>query len=485
MAALRGWRQMLCVLPLLALTACKGIEKGDRIDHIVMVDKSTGTSVALGANSVLQSYLCLRQQLGIIAVFGKNGSADYSARPGAIWTSSNESVAHVSNGGDDDIVPSNDPTAAVRFYPKGVITPKSPGVTTITVNYAGIETSINLQVQAPSSIILSTSPFDRSLNASTAPALSMAVNSTQQYYAYATLPNAGGEANVSALLNVTGNAVWSILEDPNGTYASITNPTVGTTSGGGLVTAISPGGPLTINAHFSACEGTPYGDVDLTTQVKVARISSLAVLHDPNFIALASPNPVAPLVVGTNEAFQAIANLDNGDTQDLSYQALFTTTTGNPGILAFTGNIGTASALGSTQVTAEFGPADSKITSAALVVQTQNATLNTLKIAPGDVNKSIPAQSYYQYHAQGSFVPSAGGSSFIQDMTHTVLWGTSNSAVVAIGNTGNIFGVAVPQITAQNCVNVGATSLTQNADGSKTDTTILGVAGVVTSGCQH
>lgn len=481
MAALRGLRRILCVLPLVALGACKGIEKGDKIDQILMVDKSTGTSVALAANATLQSYLCLRQQLGIVAVFSKNGSADYSTRPGAIWTSSNESVAHVSNG--DDIVPSIDPTAPVRYYPKGVITPRSPGVTTITVNYAGIETSVNLQVQAPSSIILSTSPFDRSSDASSAPPLSMAVGSTQQFYAYALLPNSGGEADVSELLNVTGNATWSIKEDSNGTYASITNPATGTVSGGGLVTAISPGGPLTINAHLSACEGTPYGDVDLTTQVKVAGLSSLEIKHDPNFVALANPNPVPPLIVGTNEAFQAIGHLDNGDEQDLTYQSQFVVT-GDANILSFVGNIGIADALGSTEIKASFTSAGSSILSDPLAIDTQEATLGNLNIAASDVNQSISAQSYYPYHALGTFYSKIDGSQLIQDMTHTVLWSSSNATLVPIGNAGNIFGIAIPNTTAQACVRITATSLTQNTDNSKFDGTTLGVNGVPTYGCE-
>ncbi len=496
MAALRRLRQMLCVLPLAALAACNGgIERGDKIEYLLMIDKSSTTPVALPVNADFQSYLCLRQQLGIIAVFSRNGSVDYSERPGTIWSSDNENVVHVSNG--DDIIPSIDPTVPARYYPKGTIKPIAPGFATITADYVGIKTSVTVHVQSPSSIILSTSPFDASSNASTAPPLSIATGSTQQYYAYATLPNAGGQANVSAIKDVTGNATWSLLEDPDKTFASITNPALGTLSGGGLVTGISPVGPLTVNAHFTACEGTSFGDVDVTSKVQVSDVSSIKVSHDQAFIDIANPgyvppappavpnppNPPLPLVIGTNEAFRAIATLRNGDTQDLSYQATFTTKTGNSGILsAFVGNLATALTLGTTQVTATFAGIDSN---PAVTVQTQNATLNNFKIAAADKNQSIPAGGFRKYHVQGTYIAASGGGSFVQDMTYSAVWASSNPAIVAIGNAGMLVGVAISQNTNQDCVTISATSASQNPDGSKNDSTILGVAGPVVSGCEN
>lgn len=481
MAALRGLRQILCVLPLLALVACKGIEKGDRIDHLIMFDKSTTTPVALATNADFQSYICLRQQLGVIAVFEKNGSADYSDRPGAIWSSDNENVVHVSNG--DDIIPSTDPTAPVRYYPKGVIKPINPGFATITVDYVGIKGSVTVHVQNPSSIILSTSPFDASSNASNLAAVSIAPNSYQQYYAYATLPNSGGQAGVSAIRDVTGNAVWTVLEDPDKTYVSITNAATGTVQGGGLVTGISSSGDLTVNAHFAACEGTSFGVPDITAKVNVSNLASLKVEHDPNFLAIKTPP--YPLVVGTNEAFKVTGTLANTHQQDLSYQAVLSTKNGSAGILAFTGNLATASplsgGLGNTLVTATFNGIDSP----SILAQTQNASLNSHKInshnvVASDINQSIPAGGFYPYHSIGEFVP-ASGPTFTQDMTHSVAWTSSNAAIVAIGNAGMLVGVAISQNTKQDCVTITATPL---IDPSKYDFTVLGVGGVYTAGCE-
>lgn len=493
MAALRGLRRMLCVLPLVALAACQGIERGDRIDHILMVDKSTGTTVALEANSSFQSYVCLRQQLGIIAVFNKNGSADYSGRPGTVWSSDNENVIHVSNG--DDIIPSIDPTAPVRYYPKGTLKPIAPGTATITADYVGIKTSITVHVQNPTSIILSTSPYNALQDASAQPAVSIATGATQQYYAYATLPNVGGQANVSAIRNVTGNALWTILEDPDQSFASITNPdsVSGSLVGGGLVTGISANGGLTVNAHFTACEGTAFGDIDRTARFQVSPVQSIVVKHDPNFLAITNPgyvppatpsvvsppNPPNPLVMGTQEAFEAVATLANGDTQDLTYQALFSTKNGTDGVLTFSGNVATApvlsSTFGSTLVTATFAGIDSP----PILAKTQSASLNRLWIPDSDKNNSISPGGYYQFHARGNFNPDGGGVSFDQDMTHSVIWTSSNTAIIAIGNVGMLTGVGVSQNSSQAC-----SKITASTAGGNTDFAIIGVGGAVTSGCE-
>lgn len=491
MAALRGLRLMLCVLPLVTLGACKGIERGDRIDYILMVDKSSGTSVGLAANASFQSYVCLRQQLGIIAVFSKNGSADYSSRPGTIWSSDNENVVHVSNG--DDIIPSTDPTAPVLYYPKGTIKPIAPGTATITADYVGIKTSITVHVQNPSSIILSTSPYDATSDASQQNPVSIATNAIQQFYAYATLPNVGGQANVTEIRNVTGNALWTILEDPDKSFASVTNPdsSNGSLIGGGLVTGISTNASLTVNAHFTACEGTAFGDIDRTAKFKVSPVQSITVLHDPNFLAITNPgyvfpplpaipnppNPPHPLVMGTQEAFQAIATLQNGDNQDLSYQALFSTKNGTDGVLTFVGNVATAPVLnstdGSTLVTATFDGIDSP----SIQARTQSATLNQMRIPDSNKNQSIAAGGFYQFHAIGNFNSASG--SFDQDMTHSVLWTSNNTAIIAIGNAGMLTGIAVSQNSNQACAKITALA----GDGSS-DFAILGVAGQVTAGCE-
>ena len=62
MAALRGLRQMLYVLPLVALAACNGVGKGDKIDHLRMVNKVGTTSVSLPPNTDVLAYQCLKME---------------------------------------------------------------------------------------------------------------------------------------------------------------------------------------------------------------------------------------------------------------------------------------------------------------------------------------------------------------------------------------------------------------------------------------
>lgn len=469
MAALRGLRLMLCVLPLMALAACNGIGKGDKINHLQMVTKGTAITFLPSGSQVL-AYQCLRQQLGFYAIFGKNGTADYTERPAAVWTSSDPGVVRVSNGDE------RDPTDPERFFPKGVITPLQEGTAVITVEYAGLKTSIPVLVGVPESIILSTSPFDTASDAS-ASVFNIATGSTQQYYAYAKLRD--NENNLTTYQDVTGNAKWTSPDDPGG-HISVTTSVGGLTSGGGLVTGLSPGGPYTVNANFSACPDTQYENIK--AQVQVSELSSLTVTHDPNFLILSNPNPPAPLVVNTSEAFVITGLLENGATQDLSYQATLSTETGNAGILAFTQNVATALDDGSTQITARFR----SITSPPLVVQTQNAVLSGFAISPGlppvpgaydDKNQDISYQGFHSFHAIGTFTPEVPGNPlFVQDMTQSALWTSDSPEDVSIGNAGQVTGVAVSRRSKQTCVVIRGT-----IDASNFDSTALGVGAPVSN----
>lgn len=475
MAALRGLRQMLCVLPLLALVACKGIEKGDKIDHMLLVNvvptASGGTQVvALPTGGTVQAYQCLRQQLGVYAVFSKNGTGDYTSREGTIWTSDRPDIVSVSNG--DEL----DPVHPDRVFPKGVITALSGGTAIITANYIGIQASIQVTVTAPDSIILSTSEYDTSADASKAPPFSMATGSTQQYFAYAKLRDQNG---VTSYQNITGNAVWSVLGASSSDYATVSNAVVGTTSGAGLVTGKTPATGLTLNANFPACPNSQY--VNITTQFNVSGVQSLTVQHNPNFLAITNPgfvftappaapavppNPPNPLVTGTREAFVVTAKLNNGDYQDLSLQSTLDTRFCSGSVLTFSGagNIATATTTpGNTCVTASFTGGGNTVLSStssatALPVQTQAATMSNYVIAPADRNQKIPLQGFRTIHSQATFIPDVPPGSpqtpFIQDLSYDTAWVTNSPTDVLIGNSGDLVGVAVSLRSVETCVEV-------------------------------
>lgn len=451
MAAVYGVRRLLRMMPLLACVACSGIGNGDKVNHLQMVSLVGLSATVLPPGIQVPAYQCLRQQLGVYAVFDKSGSGDYTERPGTHWTSSNPDIVHVSDGDDPD------PTQPGRVFPKGVITPLRAGTAVITADYVGVRTSVQVNVREPDSIILSTSQYDSSSNASTAGALSIAPNSSQQYYAYARLRD---DNDVVTVQDVTGYAQWSIPDDPQGSFATITTHAVGSSSGGGLVIGRGVGGPVTINANFSACPGTQYENI--TAKLAVSGVSQLSLQHNPSI------NPAVPLVVGTSEAFQVTGTLNNGATQDLSLQSALSTI-GGDGVLTIGGNVGTALALGSTNVVATFNG----VLSPQLPVQTQNAVLSNFAIASGDRNQKIPTQGFYNhFHALGTFTPAAGGAPFQQDLTNNVTWATSDAASVVISNAADTAGLAISQKSAQNCVTIGAVL---NTDASKTDSTKLGI----------
>lgn len=465
MAALRGLRQILCVLPLAVLAACNGVGKGDKIDHLQMVSQVGTVSVSLPSNFDVLAYQCLRQQLGMFAVFGKNGTADYTQRPATVWTSSSPDVVRVSNGDEPD------PANAARIFPKGVITPLKAGSSDITVEYAGLSATVHVIVREPDSIILSTSQFDTLSNASTAGTLSIAPTSTQQYYAYARVRD---QNDIVVVQDVTGNATWSTPDDPTNSFIQVTTPAAGLTSGGGLVTGLSASGPVTVQANFSACPGTQYEYI--TADVQVSGLQSLSVQHDLAF------NPAVPLVVGTREALRVIATLNNGATQDLSLQALLKAT-GSTNIIGFAGNVASALAVGTTDVSATFGKSPS---SPPLTINTQSAVLSNYEINPLDNNPQIPTQSFYDhFHARGTFTPVLGGGNFFQDLTHDTLWASSVPDDVSIGNAADTSGVAVSKKSEKTCVTIAAVlNAALQTDSLKTDTSKLGVGvGVTPSTC--
>ncbi|MES2490840.1 MAG: hypothetical protein V4607_13720 [Pseudomonadota bacterium] len=462
MAALRGLRQMFCVLALTALAACNGVGKGDKIDHLLMVSKVGDQAVFLPFNFQVLGYQCLRQQLGIYAVFESNTSADYTGRAGTIWTSSSPDVVRVSDGTEPD------PTNPGRVFPKGVITPVRAGRAVITADYVGVTTSIEVIVREPESIILSTSQFDSTADAALSSPLSIATGSTQQYYAYAKLRD---KDDLVVVQNVTGNAEWSTPDDPRNDYIQVTTPVPGSAVGGGLVTGLSPSGPVTVTANFSACPGTRFEYIN--TDVKVSGIQSLSVQHNPVF------NPAIPLVVGTREALKVIATLNDGKTQDLSLQATLKTR-GSTGILGFGGNVATALTVGTTDVVASFKSLVT--TSPPLTITTQKAVLTNFEILSTDQNPVIPTQGFYDhFHSVGTFKQVIDGVDILQDLTHDTVWATSVPDDVSIGNASDTAGVAVSRKPDKTCVTVAAVLSTDN---TKTDTTKLGVGvGVTPSTC--
>jgi hypothetical protein len=452
MALLRGLRQTLWALPLLTFAACSGVGKGDKLERLVLVTKST----AVVLTPPVLAYQCLRQGFGVYGVFGKNGSADYTDRPSTHWTSSNPEIVRVSDGINPD------PVTGV-LYAKGVITPVRPGTATITAEYVGVTTSVNVEVRVPDGIIISTSAFDSSAAAGT---ISIAPGSIQKYYAYARLKDESGNvvpADVSAYPR------WSIPDDPDGARAKISSVAV--------VSGVGAGGPVTINANFDACPGSTFENV--SAKLAVSNINQLTLQHEAGFSA------ANPLVIGTTEAFKINALLNNGDNQDLSLQSVLSTpesvVQGATQILSVgLGNVAGASAVGTTKVTASFGASpNNTVTSAPLAVSTQNATLTGFAIDAADRNLSIAPRSFHDhYHAIGTYAPTLGGPAFQQDISRHVTWSSGNAATVFLSNIISSAGLALSTSSNPSCVSVTAAL---SADTSKSDSTKLGIGVPVNS----
>ena len=438
MVSVRALRWLLWITLPMGLVACGGgIGKGDRLEKVSIVNARTGQALT----PPVLGYQCLRQQLTAYGTFTSGSVGDYTAR--ATWSSSNPAVVKVSNG---DPVIDRDPANSANVFQKGVITPQAIGTAVVTADYVGVTSSINVEVRAPDNIILSTSAVD----ATPAPAnTSIAPTSILQFRAYARLD--GVDTDVST------DPHWSIVNDPTSSIATITNT--------GLVVGTATGGPVTVNANFDACPGTPFNN--LTANVTVSPVKHLTLTRE--FAA------GTQLVVGTTEALTTIATLDNGDTQDISPITTYTTSTptDSTAILTIGANFATASSVGTTDITASFGPSPSTVTSTPITIATQAATLNSIAIRAADFNQMIAPNGHYDhYHAIGTYVPTAGGASFTQDITRHVLWTSSDSSAVFLANTLANAGFALSLKPDNGCYKVYATL---PGDSSKVDSTNLGV----------
>ena len=438
MVSVRALRRLFWItLPVLLLAACSGIGKGDKLETLAIVNARTG----LALTPPVLGYQCLRQQLSVFGTFTSKSIGDYTAR--ATWTSSNPAVVKVSNG---DPILDKDPANSANVFQRGVITPMSIGTAVVTAEYVGIIASINVEVRAPDSIILSTSPIDAT------PALantSIAPSSLLQFRAYARLD--GVDTDVSS------DPRWSIVNDPANAIATISST--------GLVVGVGAGGPVTVNANFDACPGTAFNN--LTANVTVSPVRKLSLTRQ--FSA------GTQLVVGTTEALTAIGTLDNGATQDLSAIATYTTSTpaSSVSVLSLLSNFATAASVGTTDVTASFGATPATVTSAPVTIATQTATLNAIAILAADQNRQIAPHGHYDhYHALGTYTPTAGGANFTQDITRHVLWTSSDATAVFMANTLANAGFALSLKPDTGCFSVIATL---PSDTSNTASTKLGV----------
>lgn len=392
-------RAALCAGSLALLAAC-GVT-GNGIAPVSAVIQPAGG--VEGAAST-KAYTCLNTSLTLILDFSNGDRGDFSSR--ARWTSSDPTVARVSNG---DIAV---PEAAGSFYSRGVVVAVRPSPTpvTITAEYLTFRKSIEVMVAAPTSLRIKPDDSNQLLGQA-----HLAPKSAMDLSLLADLD--GVESSLDTY------AIWSFLT-PNTEVATISPLT-------GLVTALAAGAPLTAHARIAGC------DLAADATVSVSPIVPPLDLQ-PEFPEFSDRR----LVLTTTEVLKTIGTLQDGARQDLtslaSYSSSDAAKVNFPTVLLPS----LAYALAASETPVTVSASFDGVSSNTLNITPTAATLSSLRIDPAP-GADILRGKTLQLKAIGSFT---GGIS--QDISRHVAWSSSDPAQVGVFSSSGTFYSAQAGLTA-------------------------------------
>jgi len=282
---------------------------------------------------------------------------------------------------------SSSSAAAATVDVNGLVTGVAAGTTSITAALNGITQSMTLTITAPTITSISITPEG----------FTVPIGISQQFVASAVYSDGSSQDLVSGV-TWTSSLLSAATIDANGSA---------TTLAAGTTTITATVGSLT----------------DSTTLTVVpAHLTSISVLP-----------ATATMAVGTLQPFTATGIFDDGSTQLLP-SIQWSSSASNVLSIASTG-LATAVSTGTSTVTAASGG----ISGSATVTVT-SATLVSLAIAP--LNSSMPIGATRQFTATGTF-----NDSTTEDMTLSVLWGSSNGSIASIDDKGLVSSSATGQVT--------------------------------------
>ncbi len=399
---------------------------------------------------------------------GTYSDSNTGSLPTAVFSSSSPAVATITAG--------------------GVATGVAIGATNITATLSGITSPADsLTVVAPTlkSIIVT------ARQGSTNPAAPSLANGTSvQLYATGIYDN-NSTQDLTLQVNWSSNSANATVSNANGSQGLVTAAMVGTAtvsatlghvSGGALITvtdpvlksiAISPGTisawsagrnqqftatgtftdgstrDLTTSATWSSdntqvativATGTnaglatsiAQGTVTISAMASGITANTQPLTVGPAALSSITVNPANPFVaLGTAQTFTATGSYTDGSTAELTNSVTWSATPNPSGTATFTANVATATAQGVVTISAT---SSSGIAGSAQMTITA-ATLTSIAVTPGTA--SIHQGGTQKFAATGTF---SDGTT--QDVTTSVMWGTSNGAVATIATTGANAGLA-------------------------------------------
>jgi len=256
--------------------------------------------------------------------------------------------------------------------------------------------------------------------------------------------------NTSVKLKATGNfsgyytrdisdqATWTSGSPAVASFATTTNP---------RVTGQAPG---------SAVLTATMGGVSAAYTMKVSSATATAV----------AVTPVAPSVaLGVNQQFTATGTFSDASTQDITFDATWTSGDTSVAAVAYSDSVGkevaTPKAVGITTIAATFGGI-----SGSTVLTVTAPVLQSIALTTSDSNTSVLSLSTVTFTATGTYSDSS-----TKDITSQVTWSSSSTSVAPAPSSAGVTTAAAP----------GTTSIGATLDGIS-GTTALTVAGGTLSG---
>jgi len=439
-----------------------------------------------------------QQQFAATGTFTDNTTQDMTAS--VTWSSSVPAVANVSNSGGSE----------------GLATGVGVGTATITATDPGtsISGSTNLTVTSAQLVSIAVTPTNPSipkgLQQQFAATGTFTDSSTQDITTFvawsssntgvATISNAPGSQGLATGVSIGTTTITAT--DPASSISGVTNLTV--TKAVPLSCAIAPSNPsipLGHNQQFTATAAfSDNSSLDVTTLVtwsssdttvaavsnaggsqglatSVAMGTATITATDPvsgvscptiltvtpaQLVSIAVTPPSPSITLGSTQQFTATGTFTDSSTQNIT-----TSVTWSSGFVsvatisnaAGSEGLATSVSAGTTTITAT-DPVTSINGTASLTVTTV-VTLTSIAVTPP--NPSIALASTQQFMATGTF-----SDSTTQDITTSVTWSSSDSAVATVSNAGGSKGLATSVAAGTTTITAldpgtsvsGATSLT-------------------------
>jgi hypothetical protein len=428
---------------LLLTTACGGGSQHTSISNVLAQIQI----VAQSSNLVVGQ----SQQMSAMGLFADGTTRDLTNS--VSWTSSDSTITSITSS--------------------GMLTAKNSGQVVITATSQGVKGTFNLTI-APALVSIAVTPVNPTIAPSTteqfiatgtytdnsqknitgtvgwaSSATSVAsISSTAPTMGLATAVSSGSTTVTATLGSISGSTTLTV-SSASATAIAITpvNPTVAL----GLAQQFTAIGSFSDGSKQDITNVTQWQSSTAVVSITVSGLatarnigsstitgsfggksgSSLMTVNAANLVSLNIQPSNASIAPGTRKQFVATGTFNDGSTRDVTFLSSWTSSTSSCATIGAGTAIASALAPGQTTITATLG---SVVGSTSLIVT--SATITSVVISP--TNVTIPTGGARRFSATGVFSDSSQ-----QDLSATVTWASSNTAVATVGNTSTVPGFAV------------------------------------------